>query len=105
MLAAIVLRPRGPFGLRYLWQQVLEVTFPPRRIFADAIPARPSSIEDSFYPAADTRCCLWPRRPDRLNSLHDEAGIDSRDWQAAEDRIGIGRECRRPLRGVLCVPP
>ena len=99
----LVVLDRG--DLRARRQQPLQVAAPTGRVVALAVAARRGPVQDALDPAAHPRGGLRLGRPDRLEDLHDEAGVDRADRQLADHRVGVGGDGAGPLRPVLAVLP
>ena len=86
-------------------QQLLHMTLPPGRIVAAAVFARLGPIQNSGDPAAHAprRLCLI--RPNRLYHPQHGVRVDRGNRHAAEHRIGVGLERRRPLLALRAVFP
>ena len=82
-------------------QQVVEMAFPQRRIFAGAISARLRPIENRLYASPYSRRGFRLGGPYRFEDLHDQRDVDRLHRQWSEDRTDIGPECGLPLRDVL----
>ena len=94
-----------PPHLRSRRQQVFEMAAPPRRVLALPVAARGRPIENHFDPAAHPARGFGLLGPDRLERLQHQPDIDRLNGQAAEVRIDVGFERRRPLRGVFRIAP
>src|SRR5688500_5435642 len=78
---------------------------PARWVIAGAIASCRCPIEYRLDAPAHSARRFRLLCPNRLDSLHHEAGIDGGDGQPTDMRIDVGFERRRPLRGVLGVTP
>ena len=86
-------------------QQVFEVTFPAGGVLALAKAAHAGPIEHRFNASAKAAGGFGFRRPDRIEHFHDHGLIDRAHRRVAKHGVNVGRQRRRPLRGVLGVLP
>src|SRR5262249_41669708 len=84
---------------------MIEMPLPPCRVLAGAIAARLCPIEDAFDASAHPARCFRLRRPDRVQHLAHEGGIDRLNRQRADDREREAPERTLPLLDVLAVAP
>src|SRR5579883_1570627 len=94
-----------PLQHRPLRQQVFEVASPARRVLSLPEPARHRPIDDRLYPAPYPARRFGLIRPYRLDYLHDRRGVDRLNRELAEDGVSVILKGRRPLRGMLGIPP
>ena len=86
-------------------EQVLKMSSPAGRIVPLAVLAHRCPIEDRFDAAAQAGRCFRLFLPDRVQYLHDQRGVNERDWQRADDRAGVGLEGVLPLSDVFGALP
>lgn len=86
-------------------QQVIEMAFPARRVFALSLSASLAQSGTLFNPAPDARCCLGLRRRNRVDRLHDEPDINCVYRQLSENLIYLRRQGGGLLRGMLGAAP
>src|SRR5262249_58427579 len=84
---------------------MIEMPLPSCRVLASAITARLCPIEDAFDASAHPARCFRFRRPDRVQHLAHEGGIDRLNRQRADDREREAPERTLPLLDVLAVAP
>jgi hypothetical protein len=60
--------------------------------------------DDRFDPSADTISCLLLVNPDWPGQFVDVAGLDLRDGEFPDRRVGVPFERRRPLNTMLLAP-
>ena len=78
---------------------------PARGVLALAIAARGRPVENGFNATAYAAGCFRFLRPDRLKNLQHQSRVDCLDRKRSDNGIGIGRQRRAPLRGVLAIAP
>src|SRR5262249_14991395 len=92
--------------LRALGQQMIEVALPPCRVLhLCPITARLCPIEDAFDAPTNAARCFRLRRPDRVQHLAHEGGVDRLNREHADDREREAPERTLPLLDVLAVAP
>src|ERR1700730_10800575 len=72
---------RHPPQLGAARKNMREAPPPLRRVRTLAIAMHDRGIKHRLDPAAYPACCFRLLAPDRIEHLHDEPGIDRRDWQ------------------------
>src|SRR3954453_16068383 len=78
---------------------------PLRRVRTLAVAAHGRGIEHRLDTASHSGRRFRLLRPDRVEYLHDEPGVDRGDGKSAESRIAIGGERVAPLLAMLRVAP
>src|SRR6516165_981179 len=81
-------------------QQIREVSAPSGWIFAAPVAGAAREVQDALDPAAQSRRGLRLLCPDWSQYRDDRRGIDPRDRQVPEGRVGISRQAARPLVGM-----
>jgi hypothetical protein len=80
-----------------------EVPFPLCRVRPLAEAAHGRCIKHSLDPTAHSTCCFGFLRPDRIENLDDESGVDRGDGQFTQYRIDVAGERVAPLLPVFRV--
>src|SRR5262249_31365711 len=91
--------------LRALPQQMTELPLPSSPVLTGAITARLCPIEDALDAPTHAARCLRLRRPDRVQHLAHEGGVDLRNRQLADDREREASERTLPLLDGFAVAP
>src|SRR5262249_49918765 len=73
-------------------QQLVEMAAPARRVLARAIPTCLRPIQDGLDTPAHAARGLGFRRPDRLQDLEDQRGIDRLHRERADQGLSVGGE-------------
>src|SRR6185312_1581663 len=93
------------FHLCWGSKQIVEVTFPRRRILAVAVAMCLRPIKDRFDSALNALCRFRFVGPDRFEDGEDMAYLNVAHLEFPNDGLGILRERVCPLLGVLVIAP
>jgi hypothetical protein len=89
--------------LRGVREKMIEVAFPPGRIFAGPVAVYSGPVQDALDPSSDARGGFRALVPDGFQDLKDVSVADVGHEHGSDNGTRVCSQSRRPLRAVLVV--